>query len=223
MYNHRRKKLGRKDDNPLMTTLNDVLHAVSESVDRRKLLQLRRKLEAAIRTDLSAIQIDDPMTIRRQLVAHMQCEGASRGMIQSYEQLFMGVVRRAALLGLVEAPPEGPWSLKWQRVLDKVGSRCVVRSSLRSLAAWATARNIEPDLISEAAIKEWGLVFSVGANHDSIEAVRSALTATESCGPLPLTSRQERLALKASVGSVRDLSEVYGLRRRPSGHSRTKR
>lgn len=192
-----------------MMTLHEVLEAVRSYVGERKLAQLRRKLEAATRNDLTAVPIDDPMTIRRQLVAYLRSEGSTPGIVQSYEQLLMGVIRRAALLGLVETPPEGPWSLKWQYALDAVGSRRRLRSCLRGLAAWATVRGIEPSMISEEQIKEWMRVFLPNRKGEVLDQIRSALDSLEDCDVMSVRFRQERLILKASVGSVRKPSDVY--------------
>jgi hypothetical protein len=205
-----------------MRTLDDLLRAANGQVDRQKLIQLREKLEAAVGADLSTILVADPIKIRRQLVIHLQSRAMSRGMVQSFEQLFMGVIRRAALLGLVETPPEGPWSLKWQRVLDKECSHRGAKSALRSLAAWATAKDFDPDSISGSALKEWAAGFSPSRSHVLVHEIREMINMVGAHSKNDGIARQQRLVLKASVGSVRTIEKVYGLEQRSIANSKTR-
>jgi hypothetical protein len=120
-------------------------------------------------------------------------------------------------MGLIETPPEGPWSLSWQNILDNIGSQRRAKSTLRSLAAWATARGIEPESLSDAVLREWS-----SNTHEAIELIRSVLTRVRNLGQKPSVSRQMRLVMKASVGSVRDLADAYGVRRHSSERRRNK-
>ena len=146
----------------------------------------------------------------------LQSEGASRGIIQSYEQFYMGLIRRAALMGLIEPPAEGPWSLAWQNVLDAVGSRPRAKSIMRCFAAWASAKGIEPKSASDVIVEEWSGVVGVIDQGEAIDLVRSILAGMQDGGRSLSTSRKQRLIMKASSGSVRNLEAVYGLRRRAS-------
>jgi hypothetical protein len=197
-----------------MRTLNEILLAMAGLVDDQKLLRLRQKLEAAVGDNLAEVQLTDAIKIRHQLAVHLKAEGASRGIVQSFEQFFMGVIRRAALMGLTDPPPEGPWSLGWLRVLDSISSDQPGRSVLRSLAAWATARGLEPDSITEHVLREWSATFSLTEKENSVRSVLSVLARAQNVHSEPKTSRRQRLALKASVGSVRDFSNLYGLPRK---------
>lgn len=198
----------------MMKTLDDVLQAVDGHVDARKLAQLRKRLESATKARLTAVEIGDPIKIRRQLIAQLESEGASRGSIQAYEQLFMGIIRRAALMGLVETPPEGPWSMEWQRILETVTTQQRGRSTIRSLAAWSTAKGLEPKAVCESDLQEWLRVFATEDNGKTIEFIWALLAGSEDRKARLSNARQDRLSMKAAVGSVRDLSEVYGYQSR---------
>lgn len=195
-----------------MTTLDRILRASVSYVDVKKLVRLRRELQLALGPDLSAIEVTDSIKIRRRLIIQLQSEKRSRGIIESYEQFFMGLIRRAALLGLIDPPPEGPWSLSWQRVLDENNSRHGIRSALRSLAAWATAKDIEPESVSEEIIWKWARAAFPTHSQEIAETTKSCLRSRRTCGSGSVLSRKRRLTLKASVGSVRAVEQIYGLR-----------
>jgi endonuclease III len=139
----------------IIPSLQNVLKSVEDKVDRRKLDQLARKLELALDSSPSVQLLDDPIIIRRKLVDYLRQQGVRPGMIQAIEQFYMGVIRRAALDGLIPAPPEGPWSRRWQSVLDAVDQTESARFLVRSLAAWATARSFEPDKLSLENLTMW--------------------------------------------------------------------
>jgi len=88
-------------------TLRDVLTAAAEKVDARRLEQLGRVLERAVGRSLSSQAIDDPIVIRRLLAETLREDGISVGVVHSFEQFYMGVIRRAAVDGLIPPPPEG--------------------------------------------------------------------------------------------------------------------
>jgi hypothetical protein len=205
-----------------MSTLDDILLAAKGKVDAQKLSKLRKKLEAATNARLDNLEIIDPTRIRLQLAAHLRSEGASRGIVHSYEQLFMGIVRRAALQGLVETPAEGPWSIKWQKLLDRISTQDGIKSCARGLAGWATAKGFEPDSISEEALQQWSHVFFKDPQVDIVQLIRASLASDANAKSHSSNSRLQRLALKASIGSVRDLSETYGVRRRPPSRTTSK-
>jgi hypothetical protein len=118
----------------------------------------------------------------------------------------MGVVRRAAIEGLIPAPPEGPWTQAWQTVL---ASSDRLRSQVRALAAWATEREIEPAVITSLDLQEWAnksgctsktlgdlqAMVVVGAKPTKQQVLTSANALTH------------RLRLKARRGTVRDAYE----------------
>ena len=135
--------------------LQMLLDSVAEETDERKLKQLTTKLELALGPPLSARAVDDPMVIRRQMVEYLRGEGASPGITQAMEQFFMGVVRRAAVKGLIPAPPEGPWTRSWQSVLDLSAEMSGTKAPLRSLAGWATARHLDPEDVREKQLQTW--------------------------------------------------------------------
>ncbi len=135
--------------------LKQILDAAIGKVELRKLEQLKRKLEDALGGPLSSQIVDDPIIIRRLLVEKLRSEGVSPGVIHSFEQLFMGIIRRAAINGLLPAPPEGPWTRAWQSVLDIASTVQKAKAPLRSLAAWATARDLTPSDLEEHHIKSW--------------------------------------------------------------------
>jgi hypothetical protein len=210
------------DAEDTMKTLDEILLAVDGYVDAQKLSKLRKRLESATKTSLSAIEVSDPIKIRMHLIAQLESEVASRGSIQAYEQLFMGIIRRAALMGLVETPPEGPWSLEWQRILETVTTQQRGKSTVRSLAAWSTAKGLEPKAICESELREWLKVFAPSDNGKTIEFVQDLLADSGNRDARQSNARRHRLTMKATVGSVRDLSEVYAYRSRATKERRTK-
>jgi hypothetical protein len=205
-----------------MKTLDEILLAVDGHVGAERLSKLRKRLELATKMSLAALEISDPIKIRRQLIAQLESEGASRGSIQAYEQLFMGIIRRAALMGLVETPPEGPWSLEWQRILETVTTQQRGRSTVRSLAAWSTAKGIEPKAICESDLREWLRVFAPSDEGKTIEFVHDLLADPGNRKVRQSNAQRNRLTMKAMIGSVRDLSEVYGYQSRATKERRKK-
>src|SRR5258706_6921647 len=99
-------------------TLETIFKAVEGRVSVGKLKQLRRYLRAAVGSDGLSRPIDDPMILRRRLIEQMRGEAVPAGTIQALVQFYMGLIRRAALTGLIPPPPEGPWTRAWQSVFD---------------------------------------------------------------------------------------------------------
>lgn len=184
--------------------LQAVLQAVAEEMGERKLARLKARLETALGCPLFTQTVDDPMVIRRQLVEHLRKGGSGFGAIQAAEQLFMGVVRRAAVKGLIPAPPEGPWTRSWQSVLDSAAGATGKKAPLRLLAGWATSRHLEPEDVDEDQLAVW--IKAVMANEAILPKIRDALSKWESA---PYDARlessaalSERLLRKASRGTV---------------------
>src|SRR5688572_17459405 len=98
--------------------IRELFAALAPKVDDRKLAQVSIALERGFGAPLDAVAIGDPIEIRRLLAEQLKRDGSSAGIVQAYEQFFMGLVRRAALDGLIPPPPEGPWTQQWQAVLD---------------------------------------------------------------------------------------------------------
>lgn len=136
-------------------TLRDVLTAAAEKVDARRLEQLGRVLERAVGRSLSSQAIDDPIVIRRLLAETLREDGISVGVVHSFEQFYMGVIRRAAVDGLIPPPPEGPWTRDWQLILDATSDMKRVRAPLRSLAAWATTHHLRPTDVRANHLHAW--------------------------------------------------------------------
>ena len=135
--------------------LKMVLDAAVGTVNPRKLEQLEKKLEVALGCSLDTQEVTDPIVIRFLLAKQLRDSGTSPGVIHSFEQLFMGVIRRAAVKGLLPAPPEGPWTREWQSVLDVASEVQKAKAPLRSLAGWATARGIKPLEIENDHLEMW--------------------------------------------------------------------
>lgn len=196
----------REGPNNLPVDLSTVLNGVAAKVDRRKLALLELRLKDALGVPLELQPVDDPMIIRRQLVDYMRRFGASPGVIHSFEHFFMAIIRRAALDDILPAPPEGPWTRPWQAILDAASLSRSTRAPLRSLAAWATKRNLNPRDIQDHHLIAWkdGLTVS----DESLFAIRKAL----SCGieahiqPLGVsdTVLLHRLRSKHLRGTVKD-------------------
>ena len=135
--------------------LKSMLEVAVGKVDQRKLNQLKQKLEDMLGNPLSSYTVEDPIIIRYRLVEKLRNDGISPGVIHSFEQLFMGIVRRAALAGLIPAPPEGPWTRAWQSVLDGASNVRKAKSLLRTLAGWSTARGLSPSEINTHYLELW--------------------------------------------------------------------
>lgn len=183
-------------------TLQALLDFAAGKVNEQKLRAMTQRLQVALGKQFRNQPVDDPIVIRRKLVAQMKQDGASAGTIEAFAQFFMGIVRRAAVEGLLPAPPEGPWTRAWQAVL---GSSPGNRSQIRVLAAWATEQDLEPSDIDARTWQAW----SERAGLDGGDASRlweqirrwadkppDAVLSTASV----LTAR---LKLKANGGSVR--------------------
>jgi hypothetical protein len=184
-----------------MPDLQTVLDASRGKVNSPKLAKLERSLEAALGQQLRGCALEDPIVVRRELVNYLREHGESRGNLQAIEQFYMGVIRRAAVQGLIQAPPEGPWTRIWQSVLDFAESKALIRT----LAAWATDNRLEPGDISTEHLEEWadaarvdrGLTSGVAAVLDSW---RRSPGAGDVRGRSMLT---QRLLKKARCGTVR--------------------
>jgi hypothetical protein len=186
--------------------LQTLLDSVAEETDERKLRQLTAKLELALGRPLSTQVVDDPMVIRRQMVEYLRGEGTSPGNVQAMEQFFMGVVRRAAVKGLIPAPPEGPWTRSWQSVLDLSVEMPGTKAPLRSLAGWATARHLDPGNVSEEQLQSWAK--ETLTNEKVLPKLRDLLARWSLTLPnVALNSDgylSKRLLSKAERGTVRD-------------------
>ena len=176
-------------------------------VDGQRLDRLERTLERALGKPLGMQAMSDPMVIRRRMVESLREEGASEGMIQGLEQLYMGLVRRAAVRGLLPAPPEGPWTRAWQAVLDSAGAVPRGKATIRLLAGWATARGLEPSVLNIDDFRIWAQDMAVG--EDSLNAAKQAIgrwAQGRSDSGIPSQHLlAERLRKKSLRGSVRSI------------------
>jgi hypothetical protein len=202
-------------------TLKQVLEAASDKVDSRRLGTLQEKLEGAFDCRCSEIPVDDPMLIRRRLIEYMRLAGSTEGIVQSYEQLFMGVARRAALKGVIQPPPEGPWTHRWQSVLVVASDFKGAKMEIRCLAAWATSRGVEPEEVNSQVMERWISEVSQNLTTDRarVGAVLSEyrkMVAPEA----PNSLLWDRLKQKSLRGSVRTVQEVYGSGKPQEGNAR---
>lgn len=186
--------------------LKTVLSVAHGKVDPRKLEQLERKLELALDAPLSSQVFDDPIAIRRKLVDYLKRVGTKPGIVQAIEQFYMGVVRRAALEGLILAPPEGPWTRNWQSVLNASAQVPSTKSLFRSLAGWATARNLEPSDVTREHLITWAreTMVNVETTLSTVQIVLEKWAYNPLEAPLESDSfLADRLRKKAIRGSVR--------------------
>lgn len=190
-----------------LVDLKRVLDVAVGKVDARKLELLERKLEGALGRPLSSQVVEDPIVIRRLLVKYLRSEGVSQGVIHSFEQFFMGIVRRAAVEGLLPAPPEGPWTRLWQSVLDVAAEVQGARAPLRSLAGWATARDLEPTDLEPDQVKVWAK--DLGIDKEALliaEGILARWLPTSTRSALASDSfLSERLQKKALQGTVKSI------------------
>lgn len=202
-------------------SLDTILAAADGKVESRKLTELKTILECAIGSPLAGQSMDDPILVRCRLVQHLRDNGTRPGRIQAIEQLFMGIVRRAALQGIVLAPPEGPWTRVWQSVLDLAASSRGGRAAIRSLGAWATARGLAPDEIDLNSLQAWSAEMNVGDQRISV-AQEVLLTWSSSRPPVSSTSDtllSTRLRNRALTGKATPLD--YRKSGRVGVHSRS--
>lgn len=191
------------------TTVQRVLDQVRGSVDAKKLRRLEETLIRALGRPLSCQLMDEPIVIRRRMVDCLRSEGASEGVVQGFEQLYMGIVRRAAAEGLLPAPPEGPWTRAWQAVLDAADGIPRARAVIRSLAGWATRRDLEPSAIEAGDVEAWSKEMVV--KRDGLKAVEQVFAewsqgrAGQSIPSQRILS--ERLRKKALLGTVRKTAD----------------
>jgi hypothetical protein len=185
-------------------TLEGIFKAFEDSVSAGKLKLLRRYFGAAVGSDGLACPVDDPMIPRRQLIEQMRREDVSSGTIQALVQFYMGIIRRAALAGLIPPPPEGPWTRSWQSVLDLAEETTGAKAPLRSLAGWATDKALEPDHLEDRHFQEW--LEDLKREESAATAVREVLQkwARQPAPPAVASdeTRAERLRRKAANGSV---------------------
>lgn len=186
-------------------SLKMVLDAAIGTINPRKLEQLERKLEVALGCSLDTQEVTDPIVIRFLLAKQLRDSGTSPGVIHSFEQLFMGVIRRAAIKGLLPAPPEGPWTREWQSVLDVASEVQKAKAPLRSLAGWATARGIKPLEIENEHLEIWMNEFMLGApSRQIVEYVLTHWLPTQSGAALISDIHLfDRLQKKAQHGTVK--------------------
>jgi hypothetical protein len=182
-----------------------VLSVAGGKINPKKLELLKRKLEEALGKPLSSQTIEDPVIIRHLLAVKLKDDGMSAGMVHSLEQSFMGIIRRAAVLGLLPAPPEGPWTYEWQSVLDISSEVRGARSIIRSLASWATAHSLAPHELNTVHLTTW--VKDMMMKIDVLLIVEKvlALWSSSSLGTqhFDFSHLLERLQKRASRGTVR--------------------
>ena len=186
-----------------MTTLADVIQPSLGKANTQKLSKLTQLIESYFGVILTKIVADDPFVIRKRIVSELRREGSTAGVIQAYEQFFMGIVRRAAVEGVIPAPPEGPWTRNWQTVLDFAHTTKRPKSVVRMLAAWASDKDFEPDQLSQSHLLEWQRTADVSA--DTLDVITDLLTEITQCGlPDPRSDGLTiRLRQKATHGSVK--------------------
>jgi hypothetical protein len=153
-------------------SLEAILKAVQGRVNPHKLRQVRRYFASALGADGLTQPVEDPMILRRQLVEEMRRAGVSAGTVEALIQFYMGIVRRAALAGLIPPPPEGPWTRAWQSVLD-LGEEFGAKAHVRSLAGWATDKGIEPQAVQRCHFKGW--IQDLKLDNSAVTAAREVL------------------------------------------------
>lgn len=190
---------------PEFQTLQAIVDASRGKIDSQKLAKLTAALEAALDASLDSLPVDDPMIVRRAMVRHLKTRQITAGNLQHMEQVYMGVIRRAAVCGLISAPPEGPWTRAWQSVIGIANDKRSAKSLLRSLAGWATDKDTQPNEIGYSQICLWAETMGIG--YADLERV--VLTLDE-WKKLPATDESdgtshldERLRRKAERGTVR--------------------
>jgi len=188
-----------------------VLACAIGAIPAHKLQALSARLERAVGRPLTSVRLDDANIVRQRLREQLRTEGATLGMVQSYEQLFMGIVRRAAVSGVVDAPPEGPWTTEWQSVLDVADvppKHAKTKAAVRSLAAWATAQGVSPADVDVRHLELWvtSMAIHEQAPREKAELALSAWRAHGSA--YNDQTRRKRLLRKAQSGSVKHAASI---------------
>lgn len=189
--------------------LKTLFDGATGQVTPQKLRQIAQKLESAVGCPLAACPVDDPIILRRTLVEQLRSDGASAGTIQALTQCFMGIIRRAAVDGLIAAPPEGPWTRTWQTVLDFAGQNNGAKSHVRSLGAWATEQHLEPEDIETRHLRKWSADLVI--DECAVPVVQDLLREwadrpKDAASPESDSIRAERLRKKAAGGTVQTTS-----------------
>ena len=187
--------------------LDELLAKYSRSVDRRKLALLRTRLEAALSKPLADVVMRDPVELTNTLSQSMRRLGATAGTIHSLSQFFMGLVRRAAVDGLIPAPPEGPWTQDWQRMISNANPGQHVKLALRSLAAWASSQGIGPTAVRESEIRQWAR--TVGMKDPMLHDLFRFISDLNAADLTSNSNLLERLQRKAKQGTVKDEMHLW--------------
>lgn len=182
--------------------LEGLLSHYQGSVDNRKLNSLRVKFAKAYDQPLCEISIEDPVRLLITLARHLQGGGATQGSIHSISQFFMGLIRRAAVEGIIPPPPEGPWTRDWQRLISATEDHQRIKLNLRSLAAWATTRGLSPCAVGDRELLDWMEEFK--GNPDVLGELRGMLAGVNQEDASVDFLLLERLRRKAKQGTVKD-------------------
>jgi hypothetical protein len=195
------------DRRGLRVDLEGLLSHYQSSVDERKLGSLRLKFAKACAQPLCEVSADDPVHLLTVLARHLQSEGATQGSIHSISQFFMGLIRRAAVEGIMPPPPEGPWTRDWQRLISATEQGQRVKLTLRSLAAWATTRGLSPGAVGDRELRDWIEVFR--GNPKVLDDLRDVLAGLNHEGASVDSLLLERLRRKAKQGTVKDEMHLW--------------
>jgi hypothetical protein len=193
----------------------DVLALGSGKVDASKLAQIERAIEQVLNSQELEL---DPNTARQGVSSRFKAWGLSPGAVHSLDQAFMGLLRRAALSGLLPPPPEGPWNSQWQLLIDASpdGSKAV----LKALAGWCFRRGVAASDVTNELLAEWQRERHMTASDvrsvaDLIPQVVKKSHQMQASNPHLLT----RLKARNRTGMTRTLSEQYGISRTPRRRS----
>jgi hypothetical protein len=134
----------------------------------------------------------------------------------------MGLARRAALLGMLAPPAEGPWNSTWQAAIDAAPAGA--KASLKALAGWSHLKGIQPESVTDETLVHW----SNDCRRSPTEAagLSEILLQTNRASARAGADLLRRLELRKSQGTTRDLLEQYGIKSEktrsqiPNSHSK---
>jgi len=192
-------------------SLGSILDHSIKNCGVKKVEQLRIILTRVLGSKALEAPIGDANKIRARMTEVLRSESTSAGTIEHFGQLFMGIVRRAAVAGKVAAPPEGPWTRSWQTVLDRASHMAGSKAVLRQLAAWASSRDLDPQQIEPDHLRSW--MKDQAITDDSVLATAQGILASSLGSPSGSTLDGEshllsRLLSKAQHGTVRAGAET---------------
>jgi hypothetical protein len=187
----------------------DVLTLGRGRIEASKLAQVARALGEVLESQSRDL---DPNAARLAIRSRFKAWGLSPGAIHSLDHVFMGLLRRAALSGLVAPPPEGPWNSQWQLVIDVAPNGN--KAFLKALAGWSFSRGVAACDLTDALLTKWQRERHMTATAaEAVARLLPQLIETAHQATKGTAELMTRLESRSRTGMTRSLLEQYGVRR----------